>query len=144
MRRIIHIVATLARPDGARPRIWNDFYRVREACRVVEQKYGFTATAPGDRTAARRPARAETEQAARHAWDEAPRVALRRHVCAAAAGASTEREFFATLEDAGVLVCKRYSTAHPGEVTGYAVGLPHHRNRDAGRSGTAGANSPQT
>lgn len=28
----IHIVATLACLDGARPRIWNDFYRVREAC----------------------------------------------------------------------------------------------------------------
>ena len=27
----IHIVATLARQDGARPAIWNDFYRVREA-----------------------------------------------------------------------------------------------------------------
>src|SRR5215472_16342815 len=28
----IHIVATLARQDGTRPRIWNDYYRVREVC----------------------------------------------------------------------------------------------------------------
>src|SRR5215467_3557533 len=27
----VHIVATLARQDGTKPRIWNDFYRVREA-----------------------------------------------------------------------------------------------------------------
>jgi len=128
----IHVVATLARLDGARPRIWNDFYRVREACRAVEQRYGLRTTAPGDRTAARRPTRAETEQTARRGWAEPPRVALRRQVCAAAAGAGTEREFFAALEDAGVLVRKRYSVLRPGEVTGYAVGLPQHVNRDGG------------
>src|SRR6266699_2536569 len=83
----VHIVATLARQDGTRPKIWNDFYRVREACRDAETRLGLTATAPADRTAARRPARAETEQAARRGWDEPPRVRLRREVSAAAAGA---------------------------------------------------------
>src|SRR5215472_4711911 len=29
----IHIVATLARQDRIRPGVWNDFFRVREACR---------------------------------------------------------------------------------------------------------------
>ncbi len=128
----IHVVATLARLDGARPRIWNDYYRVREACRAVEQRFGLRATAPGDRTAARQPTRAETEQAARRGWGEPPRAALRRHVCAAAAGAGTEGAFFVALEDAGVLVRKRYSVVRPGEVTGYAVGLPQHVNRDGG------------
>src|SRR2546427_3327214 len=80
--------------------------------------------------AAKRPSRAEREQAARRGWDEPPRVALRRHVCGAAAGARTEHEFFARLAAAGVLVRKRYSTLDPGHVTGYAVGLPHHRSRD--------------
>src|SRR6266516_2111271 len=126
----IHIVATLARQDGARPRFWNDFYRVREACRSAEEQLGLRATPPADRTAARRPSRAETEQAARRGWDEPPRVTLRRHVCGAAAGARTEREFFDQLASAGILVRKRYSTQHPGQVTGYAVGLPHHRGRD--------------
>src|ERR1039457_2658348 len=32
----LHLVATLARQDGARPKIWNDFYRVREACQAAE------------------------------------------------------------------------------------------------------------
>ena len=90
----VHIVATLARQDGARPRVWNDFFRVREACRAVEERFGLQATPPGDRTAARRPSRAETEQAARRGWAETPRVALRRQVCTAAAGARTEAGFF--------------------------------------------------
>ena len=34
--------------------------------------------------------------------------------------------------DAGVLVRKRYSTIRPGEVTGYAVGLPQHTARGGG------------
>ena len=125
----VHIVATLARQDGARPRTWNDFYRVREACQAAEERYGLRLTAPADRTAAKRPSRAETEQAARRGWDEPPRVALRRHVCAAAAGARSEQEFFDRLADAGVLARKRYSTIRPGEVTGYAVGLPQHASR---------------
>jgi len=125
----IHIVANLARQDGTRPRFWNDFYRVREACRSAEEQLGLRATPPADRTAARWPSRAETEQAARRGWDEPPRVTLRRHVCGAAAGARTEREFFDRLASAGVLIRKRYSTQHPGQVTGYAVGLPHHRGR---------------
>jgi hypothetical protein len=126
----IHIVATLARQDGTQPRFWNDFYRVREACRFAEEQLGLRAIPPTDRTAARRPSRAETEQAARRGWDEPPRVTLRRHVCGAAAGARTDREFFDQLASAGVLIRKRYSTQHPGQVTGYAVGLPHHRGRD--------------
>ena len=57
-------------------------------------------------------------------------MTLRREVCAAAAGAGSEREFFARLEQAGVLVRKRLSTVHPGEVTGYAVGLADHTTED--------------
>jgi len=52
----VHIVATLVRQDGTRPKVWNDFYRVREA----ELRFGLRRTAPADRTAARRGTRAET------------------------------------------------------------------------------------
>jgi hypothetical protein len=126
----IHIVAALARQDGTKPRTWNDFYRVREGCRDAEERLELRATPPADRTGTRRPSRAETEQAARRGWGEPPRVMLRRQVCVAAAGARSEREFFSQLTAAGVLVRKRNSTEHPGQVTGYAVGLPHHRTRD--------------
>jgi hypothetical protein len=128
----IHLVATLARQDGTRPKIWNDFYRVREACRDAEERLGLQATAPADRTAARRPARSETEQAARRGWAEPPRVTLRREVCAAAAGAGTEEEFFTRLAGSGVTVRKRHSATNPGEVTGYAVGLARHTAKDGG------------
>jgi hypothetical protein len=128
----IHIVATLVRQDGRRPQIWGDYYRVRDACHDAEHRFGLRSTAPADRTAARRPTRAETEQATRRGWAEPVRETLRREVCTAAAAAASEREFFTRLRAAGVLVRERHSTVNPGEVTGYAVGLPGHTARDAG------------
>jgi hypothetical protein len=126
----IHLVATLARQDRIRPKVWNDFFRVREACQQAERQFGLRSTAPADRTAARRPTRAESEQASQRGWEEPPRVTLRREVCTAAAGASTEEEFFARLAQAGVLVRRRHSTINSLEVTGYAVGLAHHKAKD--------------
>jgi hypothetical protein len=126
----VHLVATLARQDGTRPRMWNDFYRVREACQQAEARFGLRSTAPADRTAARCPSRPETERAARCGWNEPPRVTLRREVCTAAAGAASEQQFFARLGAAGIAVRKRYSTTDRGEVSGYAVGLPRHTARD--------------
>lgn len=128
----IHIVATLARQDGARPRLSNDYYKVREACRAVEEHYGLKITAPGDRTAATRPTRAETEKTARRGWPEAPRVILKREVSTAAAAAGSEQEFFGRLRQAGVLVKHRLSTRNPGEITGYAVALPGDSSRADG------------
>ena len=119
----IHVVAMLARQDGTRPRHWNDFYRVREACQAAEERHGLRRTAPADRTAGRRPTRAEQEKARRHGRSEAPRITLRRAVSTAAAGAASEEEFFARLRNAGVLVRIRYSSRDPGQVTGYAVAL---------------------
>ena len=40
----IHIVATLARQDRGKPRLWNDWYRVRDACRAAEERYGLQRT----------------------------------------------------------------------------------------------------
>jgi len=124
----VHIVATLARQDGIKPRIWNDYFRVREACLAVERQYGLRVTAPGDRTAGRRPTRAENEHARRRGWEEPARTTLRRAVHTAAAGASSEHEFFTRLEAAGLLVRKRFSQRDPGQVTGYAVAKPGHLN----------------
>ncbi|NEA29482.1 relaxase/mobilization nuclease domain-containing protein [Actinomadura bangladeshensis] len=119
----IHIVATLAREDGVRPEVWNDGYRIRDACREVERRFGLRRTAPADRTAARRPKRGETEKAKRVGRGESARGVLRRHVAVAAAGTRTEAEFFAALRAEGVLVRERHSARTPGQVTGYAVAL---------------------
>jgi hypothetical protein len=128
----VHLVAMLARQDGAVPSLSFERYRVRAACRAAETRYGLRSTAPADRTAARRPSRGEQEKAARRGLGEAPRVTLRRHVSTAAAGAASEAEFFARLEAAGVLVRKRYSVRFPGQVTGYAVALPGDTAKDGG------------
>ena len=124
----IHIVAMLARQDGRRPRVSNDRYRVREACLAAEQRYGLRRTAPADRTAARRPSRAESEKCARRGLAEAPRVTLRRQVSTAAGAAADEHEFFARLRQSGVLVRTRRSSRYAGQVTGYAVALPGDTN----------------
>jgi hypothetical protein len=114
----------LARQDRTRPRVHNERYRVRDACLAAEQRYGLRSTAPADRTAARRPTRAETGKAARNGRDEPARLTLRRHVTTAGASAASTEEFFARLDQSGVLVRLRYSTKTPGQVTGYAVALP--------------------
>jgi hypothetical protein len=129
----IHIVAMLARQDGGRPRLTNERYRAREACRAAEERYGLRRTAPADRTAARRPTRAENEKARRRGWRETPRATLKRAVSTAAAGAASEHEFFARLDGVGVLIRKRLSTCNPAEVTGYAVALPGDAARDGGQ-----------
>ena len=61
----------------------------------------------------------------------AARAALRREVSMCAAAARAERDFFAGLDAAGLLVRLHYSAGRPAEVTGYAVSLPgmtHHRD----------------
>jgi hypothetical protein len=125
----VHLVAMLARQDRARTSTHNDFYRVRDACLAAERKYGLRPTAPADRTAPKYPGRAEKEKAARQGRGEAPRVTLRRAVATAAASAN-EAEFFARLDQAGIVTRKRYSTRTPGQVTGYAVALPTDLSKD--------------
>jgi hypothetical protein len=77
----IHIVAMLARQDGGRPRLSNERYRVREACRTAEEGYGLRRTAPGDRTAALRPTREEHEKARRPTGSSADDAEASRQHC---------------------------------------------------------------
>ncbi len=126
----IHLVAMLARQDGGKPSLSWERYKVRAACLAAEQRYGLRSTAPADHTAARRPTRAENEKAARRGLEEAPRSTLRRQVTTAAAAAGSEQEFFARLDQAGVLVRKRFSVKGPGQVTGYSVALPGDTTKD--------------
>ncbi len=130
----VHVVATLARQDGRRPRLSNDHYRSMEASRYVEVKYGLTATAATGCTAAPAVSRAEdrkhraTAERRRSEGRPAPgapdREVLRRQVRTAAAGASNLPEFLARLRGDGLLVRERMSERTAGEITGYAVALP--------------------
>ena len=76
-----------------------------------------------DRRAAGRPARSRRRPAGA-AGANHPGSRCGGRSATAAAGASSEREFFARLDAAGIVVRKRFSTRNPGEVTGYAVALP--------------------
>jgi hypothetical protein len=129
----IHIAATLARQDGRPARLHNDYWRIGEALRDLEAEYGLQPVVRADRTAARRPTRAETELAGRAGRPEPNRVTLARHVQAAAAGARSAQEFFSALAARGVLVRLRRSDKDLGQVTGYAAGLPGHRNAAGGQ-----------
>jgi hypothetical protein len=130
----IHVVATLARQDGRRPRLDNDRYRSREASQFVEGEYGLVGTAANGRTAAPATTRAEDRKhratssrraAEGRAVPAAPdRDLLRRQVRTAAAGACSQEEFFTRLRADGLLVRQRMSERTVGEVTGYAVALP--------------------
>ena len=107
----VHVVATLARQDGRRPRLQNDRYRSMEASRFVENKYGLVATAATGRTGVPAMTRGELRKhrdtSTRRATEGRPgpvapdRELLRRQVRAGAAGASSQAEFFGRLRAAG-------------------------------------------
>ena len=126
----VHIVALLARQDGGKAFAWRDFYQVADACHAAEQRYGLTPTPPCDRTAARRPTRAEEEKAGRHRRAEPPRVTLRRHAATAAAAAAASRSSsrcWSRWPGAGQAPVQHRD---PGQVTGYAIGLDGDTGRD--------------
>ncbi len=139
----IHLVATLVRQDRRTAWAWKDKHHAHLACRDLEERYGLYRVAPPGAGSQRWPHPQELNKAARLAATTgranaastrggragrpvAPRAELRRRVREVAAVATDEREFFARLTQAGVLVRLRYSTRAPGAVTGYAVGMPGH------------------
>ncbi|WP_239160182.1 relaxase/mobilization nuclease domain-containing protein [Virgisporangium ochraceum] len=122
----IHLVATLVRQDGATAWAWNERYNAQAAARRLEREFGLYRVGPADHTAHRYPGAAEQNKTRRLGHRDVPRDRLRREVRAAVAAATDERSFVTALQAAGVLVRLRHSTTNPGDVTGYAVGLPHH------------------
>ena len=136
----VHVVATLVRQDGRRVFPHHDFYRAREASLEVERRYGLTPTSAVDRTGNPETTRAEQRKhqgavrAAAQSGMPAPagpdREVLRARVRAALAGSDGWEDFADRLRLSGLLVRERYSTRNPGELTGYAVGLPGSSVRD--------------
>ncbi|MGY4968372.1 relaxase/mobilization nuclease domain-containing protein [Streptomyces nigrescens] len=122
----IHIVATLVREDGRRPRHHRSGQKAQAECRLIEAEYGLHRVSPGDGTAAKRSTSAERRKAERQGRQQTPREELRESVRRAVAGASTEAEFFDRLASAGLLV--RTRVAPSGDLLGYTVALPGDRN----------------
>ncbi|MEU1307199.1 relaxase/mobilization nuclease domain-containing protein [Streptomyces shenzhenensis] len=124
----IHLVATLVREDGRRPRRHADGIRAQAECRRIEKEFGLQILNEGDRTAAQRPTSAERSKAERSGRNQTSREILRESVRQAVAGAVTEAEFFHRLAEAGLRVEKRIAPS--GDTLGYKVALPGDRNRD--------------
>ncbi|MGW0702120.1 relaxase/mobilization nuclease domain-containing protein [Streptomyces sp. NPDC002867] len=122
----IHIIATLVRDDGRRPRLHNEARRAQAEARAIEADYGLRRVAPGDGTAAKRPTSAEHHKAERQGRERPAREELRETVRRAVAGATSEEEFFDRLAAAGLLIRKRIAPS--GDLLGYKVALPDDRN----------------
>ncbi|MEV7169998.1 relaxase/mobilization nuclease domain-containing protein [Streptomyces sp. NPDC093224] len=124
----IHIVATKVRGDLREPRHWNDYLRANKELAAIEKEYGLRQVIRGDRTAAKRPTRAEQEKAHRTGHTTTPRERLRTTVRTALSAATSTDEFFQVLTGAGVLVDVQHFPS--GDVRGYKVALAGDTNKD--------------
>lgn len=116
----IHIAATKVRADLRTARHWNDYLTADRELAAIEKEYGLLQVVRGDRTAAKRPTRAEQEKARRAGQDKPARERLRATVRTAVAAASSVEEFVHLLSHIdGVLVEVVYFPS--GDVRGYKV-----------------------
>lgn len=115
----IHIAAVLVREDTGR-RFWphHDYRGLRRTARELEAELGLTPTAAADRTAARRPQRAELEITARQGVEPA-RTELARAVRRAAIATITPDEFVDELRSHGYRVQLRRLPS--GDPIGYKI-----------------------
>lgn len=125
----IHVVATLARPDGTREKAPNDYRAAGRVAKRFETEWGTRRLDRHAGSAAPHASRAELEKGERlHQVDGRGPVPSRRLLKeaaqSAAAGASSFEEFRQALEARGVLVSERESATRPGETTGYALAMP--------------------
>lgn len=120
----VHVVATLARQDGRRAHSAHEYHRIGEVMRWAEREHGLQPLAPRRRDVPARPTRDEEDKARRLGLAEPPRSTLYRMASGAAEAARSEREFFGLLAAAGAQVRLKHSDDNPGEVVGYALGLP--------------------
>ncbi|MFJ9680988.1 relaxase/mobilization nuclease domain-containing protein [Streptomyces sp. NPDC101194] len=116
----IHIAATKVRRDLRTARHWNDYLTADRELATIEKEYGLRQVVRGDRTAAKRPTRAEQEKAHRQGQQKPARERLRSTVRTAVAAATSTEEFVHLLSHVdGVLVEVVYFPS--GDVRGYKV-----------------------
>ncbi|PWI11274.1 mobilization protein [Streptomyces sp. NWU339] len=116
----IHIAATKVRGDLRPARHWNDYLTADRELATIEKEYGLFQVVRGDRTAAKRPTRAEQEKARRQGRDKPARERLRTIVRTAVAATTSTEEFIRLLNlTDGVLVEVVYFPS--GDIRGYKV-----------------------
>ncbi|MEV7288334.1 mobilization protein [Streptomyces sp. NPDC093252] len=116
----IHIAATTVRADLRTARHWNDYLNADHELAAIEKEHGLHQVPRGDRTAAKRPTRAEQEKARRNGHTRTARERLRAAVRTAAAAATSTDEFLHILQHTDGI---RAETVHlpSGDVRGYKV-----------------------
>ncbi|MFE2763351.1 relaxase/mobilization nuclease domain-containing protein [Streptomyces halstedii] len=124
----IHILATIVREDGRRPKLHDSGIRVGDACREIEKDYGLRRLKKGDRTGTRRSTQAEMHKADRLGWEQTSREWLQDRIRAAIPHATGTEELLAYLEAGDILVKRRRGPS--GDLLGYAVGRPGDLNKD--------------
>jgi hypothetical protein len=131
----IHIAATKVRADLRTARHWNDYLTADRELAAIEKEYGLFQVVRGDRTAAKRPTRAEQEKARRAGQNKTAPERLRTTVRTAMAVASSMEEFVQLLSHTdGVLVEIVYFPS--GDVRGYKVALEDNANDPIWYSGS--------
>jgi hypothetical protein len=131
----IHIAATKVRADLRTARHWNDYLTADRELAAIEKEYGLLRVVRGDRTAAKRPTRAEQEKARRAGQEKTAPERLRTTVRTAVAAASSMEEFVHILGHIdGVLFEVVYFPS--GDVRGYKVALADDANRPIWYSGS--------
>ncbi|WP_405850019.1 mobilization protein [Streptomyces niveus] len=125
----IHIAATTVRADLRTARHWNDYLTADRELAAVGKHYGLHQVMRGDRTAAKRPTRAEQEKAKRAGHQKTPRERLRATARTAVAAATSTEEFLTLLEHTkGVLLdVKRFPS---GDVRGYTLAIKGDTNSE--------------
>ncbi|GAB1328243.1 relaxase/mobilization nuclease domain-containing protein [Streptomyces sennicomposti] len=118
----IHIAATKVRGDLRTARHWNDYLTADKELAAIEKEYGLKQVVRGDRTAAKRPTRAETEKARRVGKTQTSRERLRTTVRQLVSIATSPEEFLLLLDGVeGVLVDVQHFPS--GDVRGYKVAV---------------------
>lgn len=125
----VHIAATKVRADLRTARHWNDYLTADRELATIEREYGLHQVVRGDRTAAKRPTRAEQEKAKRAGQTRTARERLRTTVRTAAAAATSTEEFLHLLQhtDSVLVDIKHFPS---GDVRGYTVALADDTNQN--------------
>ncbi|MFE2684891.1 relaxase/mobilization nuclease domain-containing protein [Streptomyces mirabilis] len=118
----IHIAATKVRADLRTARHWNDYLTADRELATIEKEYDLFQVVRGDRTAAKRPTRAEQEKAKRAGQTRTARERLRTTVRTIMAAATSTEEFISLLQHTdNILVDIKHFPS--GDVRGYTVAL---------------------
>ncbi|MEH0470958.1 mobilization protein [Streptomyces sp. B21-097] len=118
----IHIAATKVRGDLRTTRHWNDYLTADRELAAIEEEYGLRHVVRGDRTAAKRPTRAEQEKTRRAGHTMTARERLRFTVRTAVSVATSPEEFLHILDATdGVLV--EIQRLPSGDIRGYKVAV---------------------